>query len=136
MNSNFPRQGEWTTIPELNPSGHFIAQAVGFILRNLYFLVLCSATDDKIAREPWRKKRTFRCHMCDAMFPWFKDMQKHVREEHYAKDPNMCDVCGKSFVTRFVLKNHKKLHAPVRPFPCSVCPKSYKTNGELKSHFR
>uniref|UniRef100_A0A3B4T9S2 Uncharacterized zinc finger protein 814 n=1 Tax=Seriola dumerili TaxID=41447 RepID=A0A3B4T9S2_SERDU len=51
--------------------------------------------------------------------------------------PHTCDVCGKGFTLKQLLRNHQRLHAEVRPFRCDQCGKSfYRAHGNLQRHLR
>lgn len=48
--------------------------------------------------------------------------------------PHTCDVCGKGFTLKQLLRNHQRLHAEVRPFRCEQCGKSFYRAHGLKMH--
>uniref|UniRef100_A0AAQ6IH03 C2H2-type domain-containing protein n=1 Tax=Anabas testudineus TaxID=64144 RepID=A0AAQ6IH03_ANATE len=50
--------------------------------------------------------------------------------------PHTCDVCGKGFTLKQLLRNHQRLHAEVRPFRCEQCGKSFYRADTLKGHQR
>ncbi|RVE65207.1 hypothetical protein OJAV_G00133240 [Oryzias javanicus] len=48
--------------------------------------------------------------------------------------PHSCDICGKTFTLKKLLRNHQRLHADARPFGCQVCGKSFYRAQALKLH--
>lgn len=45
-----------------------------------------------------------------------------------------CDVCGKSYSTKAVLRKHKKIHGKEVEFRCNICSRGFKNNDELERH--
>ena len=45
-----------------------------------------------------------------------------------------CDICGKSFTTRWSVVRHKKLHTGEKPFQCDICQKSFTYSWNLTTH--
>ena len=54
---------------------------------------------------------------------------------HNGDTPYECDICGKKFVQRTLLKSHSLLvHTNVRPFKCDICQKLFKQKSCLSTH--
>ena len=45
-----------------------------------------------------------------------------------------CDVCKKSFKTKYSLIVHKRTHAGEKPYECIICEKSFKQKCSLTRH--
>lgn len=45
-----------------------------------------------------------------------------------------CEDCGKLFISKFALKNHRIVHSEDRQFACDICKKRFKNNYTLKTH--
>lgn len=77
--------------------------------------------------------------LCSKEFYSQKDLTGHNQRVHL-KEPQNCDICGKTFNCRDYLIQHKKhVHetgsAEVdATFVCQYCGKKLKTNSQLKSH--
>ena len=56
--------------------------------------------------------------------------------EHTEGKYFICEICGKSFTIKSVLKNHLKCHSTERDFKCHICEKAFKFKPHLMTHFR
>lgn len=45
-----------------------------------------------------------------------------------------CDDCGRLFMTKFALKNHRIVHSDERKFACDICQIRFKSKYNLKVH--
>lgn len=50
------------------------------------------------------------------------------------KEKFKCDICGKSYNTKAVLRKHKKIHGDGIEFRCNLCNKGFKNTTELERH--
>ncbi|TNN77695.1 Zinc finger protein 454 [Liparis tanakae] len=51
------------------------------------------------------------------------------------KANKQCVHCNKVFRSKWMLKQHERIHTGERPFLCSACPKKFRVNQALKKHF-
>ncbi|XP_067636647.1 zinc finger protein 93-like [Eurosta solidaginis] len=51
-------------------------------------------------------------------------------------DKNPCDVCGKHFKTKLVLKRHKLIHSGEKPHKCDFCEKRFAQTTSVSQHMR
>ena len=50
---------------------------------------------------------------------------------------NECDLCGKSFTTSLILRNHIKItHQGIKNYKCMVCGISFGLHRTMKNHVR
>ena len=74
------------------------------------------------------------CPFCGLKFPNSQKLTQHKRNHH---DPCSCDLCGKHFKARSLLKkhiivNHTRLED--KPHRCTVCPKGFSDARTLSDH--
>lgn len=46
----------------------------------------------------------------------------------------ICDICTKSFTTKYFLKKHKRLHTGEMPYACSICGKTFTFQQSYHKH--
>ena len=75
------------------------------------------------------------CIMCLKTFMTSGGLYKHKKIAHgRTEDLIPCPECDNKFVTQSALKRHISKHSTDRPFICQICGKSYKTKYALNSH--
>lgn len=47
---------------------------------------------------------------------------------------NVCDICSKSFTTKYFLKKHKRLHTGEMPYSCNICGKTFTFQQSYHKH--
>ncbi|EFA02218.1 zinc finger protein 69 homolog B [Tribolium castaneum] len=71
-----------------------------------------------------------KCNVCDKTFPSRFKLYNHKRTEHVA--PGVCNVCG-MIVRSDNLKRHVQLHLET-PVECKHCGKVFKNSESLRGH--
>lgn len=72
------------------------------------------------------------CTECDAAFPYFDALKKHMID-HFGT--YICDVCGACFLERNSLRTHIKAHNKVEEsYPCEICGKNLKSKYSRYLH--
>ncbi|XP_025828929.1 zinc finger protein 525-like, partial [Agrilus planipennis] len=75
----------------------------------------------------------YKCNVCQKTFY----TKYYVNNHKYCAEgtkPFSCDRCKKSFVTKSQLEAHVLVHLDVAPYPCNSCSKSFKEKSKLKRH--
>ena len=49
--------------------------------------------------------------MCIKRFKHFTDLELHIKKEHSNNEEHKCNQCEKSFVTRWRLRKHTRIHS-------------------------
>ncbi|XP_075224334.1 uncharacterized protein LOC142326076 isoform X15 [Lycorma delicatula] len=76
------------------------------------------------------------CNICRKLFS-SEYISRHIDNVHGNKErKHMCDVCGSTFKSNIVLKNHKRIHVGERKYKCNICNKTFKFESVLHTHQR
>ncbi len=79
-----------------------------------------------------------KCPKCDKTFKNRRNYLAHNRDMHRTHDRVRCDICEKSFATKKIMKNHKRLThheaQPAQPAQCTICDKTFPNKRYLHNH--
>ena len=74
--------------------------------------------------------RTFKCSVCNSVKSSIQKLNAHHRRHHA---PQMCGICGRTFVLAASLMRHMYDHQKLQ-YKCEHCPKAFHFESELKTH--
>uniref|UniRef100_A0A8C5NC63 C2H2-type domain-containing protein n=1 Tax=Gouania willdenowi TaxID=441366 RepID=A0A8C5NC63_GOUWI len=101
---------------------------------------LCCFT--KCPNDIWRlqdivahSRDGYACDICGKTFKRRKILRRHARF-HTGVKPYACSVCAKTFALRKSLRRHQRFHTGDRPHACLQCGKSFRLRDNLKAHLR
>ena len=77
--------------------------------------------------------KQFQCNHCVKSFISRYKLMDHIRI-HTCEKPFHCSQCSKSFTRKWNLVSHQKIHTGEKPFQCSQCSKSFARKGDLVKH--
>lgn len=90
-------------------------------------------------------EKPFKCILCSFSAAQTANMQYHMKSKHkfvhtdlvnlkFDTEGNVCEVCGKSFSCKAILKMHSQQHPPLDARTCPVCKASFKFKHTLEKH--
>ncbi|XP_050735460.1 uncharacterized protein LOC127007956 isoform X2 [Eriocheir sinensis] len=78
----------------------------------------------------------FVCHICQKVCRSAAYLKEHMAT-HSEERSFLCEVCGASFKTRSVQRNHvQTIHRRPRAFTCTSCDKKFNTKFALSRHMK
>ncbi|XP_037796053.1 zinc finger protein 286A-like [Penaeus monodon] len=78
----------------------------------------------------------FVCHICQKVCRSAAYLKEHMAT-HSEERSFLCEVCGASFKTRSVQRNHvQTIHRRPRSFTCPSCEKKFNTKYALRRHMK
>ena len=85
-------------------------------------------------KEKFMKEGGFKCRHCESFFKHELQRIKHEAEEHIGMKFS-CEICGKGFPAKFMLKKHTESHneSEEAKVSCHLCGKIVK-QGSIKTH--
>jgi len=112
-----------------------VSSAVQNLQENLSKSKETTATEEPIRLRKNARKMFHQCEVCLKSYRTKFNLKIHKRT-HTGEKPYSCPTCGKSFTTKSNLKDHEITHSKERNFKCEVCPdgRCFKSKRELKIH--
>ncbi|XP_013164365.1 PREDICTED: zinc finger protein 546-like [Papilio xuthus] len=76
------------------------------------------------------------CEVCGKTFDWLPYYTSHMRRIHGTEKNYECKDCGKMFLMKYELNNHRIKHKTEKNFVCDVCSKQFKSKPGLLKHYQ
>ncbi|XP_035995582.1 zinc finger protein 142-like [Fundulus heteroclitus] len=80
-------------------------------------------------------EKPYACGECEYRTNRADALRAHRDTQHCDVRPYVCEKCGKTFKTIFILKTHQKKHTDDRAYSCGLCQKSFRWPAGLRHHF-
>lgn len=81
-----------------------------------------------------RDTKSFLCQICSKSFKTPSSLQAHIKTHDTTKQ-FICESCGKAFKKSGALKEHKKIHDK-DTYSCVICDRSFLTRFDLDEHIK
>ena len=77
------------------------------------------------------------CELCGFLVAK-SAMSRHVQSKHTpnSQKKHKCNICGKGFVAKEQLKDHKHIHTGEKPYKCKYCSMCFASKGTHGMHQR
>lgn len=95
-----------------------------------------SVLTSHIRRYHPEKKSPLKCKFCDDFTTTDASVMHRHHLYHTGKKQHKCEVCGREFRAKDVLRDHMTTHSDERPFPCAICKSAFKTKKALGVHMK
>ncbi|KAM8934043.1 zinc finger protein 142 [Pelodytes ibericus] len=79
--------------------------------------------------------KPYQCKECDYCTNRADALRVHRETRHRDVRSFICEQCGKTFKTHFLLKTHQKKHCEEKPYVCNVCQSSFRWPAGLRHHY-
>lgn len=78
----------------------------------------------------------YTCEICNFTTAYKVSLKTHKRRVHQKDYPHKCDECGKGFMSRYELEDHRTCHLGTKSFVCEICGSAYSQKSYLLYHKR
>lgn len=74
------------------------------------------------------------CNICKRVLSKPSSLDKHLLQHEVRH--HLCDICGRDFSSKDLLRVHYKMHTGIKQYTCSYCPKAFVKRQYLITHER
>lgn len=79
---------------------------------------------------------TYTCDMCSLVSRNKVSLRAHVRRVHRRDFRHRCEQCGRGFISKYDLEDHKTRHLGTKSFVCDDCGNAFLQKSYLTAHKR
>lgn len=82
----------------------------------------------------WEQHKINVCEQCGYKCVRKSDLELHIQGVHGVERKYCCQLCGRGFKTKPLLKRHQVVHLNPRRYCCDLCGQRFNDSGTLKTH--
>ncbi|EEZ98380.1 zinc finger protein 557 isoform X1 [Tribolium castaneum] len=93
--------------------------------------------DDEIldnVKEEWRAHWGVKCNMCEQVFPYKTEFDKHYQDNYGLIPVYTCTFCNKTAEKYSTFRSHCYRHITEGRYKCQACPKGFSLQSMLHVH--
>ncbi|XP_021200966.3 zinc finger protein 595 isoform X1 [Helicoverpa armigera] len=79
-------------------------------------------------------ERKFVCDICNKAFKRRPQLERHKLTHNFGVKPIQCELCPMTFITKYGLQHHMRVHTGERPFKCEICSQPYSYKHDFNRH--
>lgn len=79
--------------------------------------------------------KIFICSKCNRRFKRKWELNVHYKAYHTNERNFKCEICGKGFLIKQLLKYHQARHAKDYKIKCAICKKGFYVMSAFKKHY-
>lgn len=82
-----------------------------------------------------KEEKQFKCDICGKSYNTKAILRKH-RKIHGSGIEFRCNFCSKGFKNTMEFERHNRIHLGIRPYSCRFCNNTFSEEGSLKTHMK